>query len=87
MSEHELPAAAIAEYDQALKQSEQFLASLVASYRWNRAKDMKVGYPEAVSVVACSMFLADDLSHQEVASALAVAILAFARDGERDGGS
>jgi hypothetical protein len=71
----ELTPQMIAEYDQALKLSDEFFGALVASYMENRAKDALNGFPEAVSVLACSFFLKEQLTHAECASALAAAIL------------
>jgi urease gamma subunit len=76
----ELPPMAIHDFDQAFKESEDFLSSLVTSYALNRKKDIELGYPEAVSVVSCSIFLTEQIDSTALASALAVAIVAFARN-------
>lgn len=75
---------AIAEYDQALSSSEGYLSYLVSLFIDERKKNEAKGYPEAVTVVGCSVFLSEEVPHEACASALAVAILAIARMTERE---
>jgi hypothetical protein len=75
----ELPAHSIAQYDQALKESEDLFADLILVYKHMRSVQDKAGLPEAVTVVGCSQWLAEEVTHEACASALAVAILAFDR--------
>lgn len=79
MSSESLPAHAIAQYDQALRECEELLADMITVYRTMRKAQADQGLAEAVTVVGCAEWLAEQVTHEACASALAVAILAFER--------
>jgi len=85
MATEEIDAAMVAEFDQAFAESEQFLSHLVATYRIARAADERNGYPECMSIVSLSQALCEDAPVEALSSALAVAIIAIARQMDAQG--
>lgn len=83
----DLPTAGdIAQYDQALSECEELLANMTTAYLRQRKDHAELGYPECVTVVTLTQWLTDDIPHDVTASALAVAILAIARNTVVDAG-
>jgi hypothetical protein len=72
--------AAIAEYDQALATSTEYLNKLVDTFLVQRDHNAEDGWSEVMTVVAMSVWLNNELPREVLSSALAAAVLVLARN-------
>ncbi len=72
----------IAEYDQCYAAATESLGHLVLWFVGNRHRDSKDGLPMAVSVVVAAQTLAHDMTSEELASALVIALTHYAAEME-----
>lgn len=75
MSEPLLSPQEIAQYDQALADTERFLREMVTAYTNARAIDARNGVPEAVSVMALNSEIGDSFPAESLSSVLSVAVV------------
>lgn len=82
MTTYEMPdPATLAYYDQALAMSADYLEMLIDTYRRQVGRNCAEGWPEVMTVVACSIWLRQQVPKEAMASALAVSLMELARNG------
>lgn len=75
---NEIDSAIIAEYDQTLAMTRDYLTQLVSMYVAQRVDDVRDGYPEAAAAIGLSVFLTNEVPAGASVSCLTAAIMHIA---------